>query len=427
MERLLSKPGNIEKALQEIRDQTTKLDAQQFSDLVDKVINPSTLKHMTKKYNLDSEQVSKLKRLSSLVPLENMEILLKRASNKAEAQKLLNTFYNADDTLARRIGFIPDKWPAPSRNIYGGKADEDERETTDFYSFSIDPGGQFYISFEKLDEGKNKKVSNALNLSNLEEVVKVTIKTEKNIETAKLELELQESLYNQNNSYINKPNKVTALTTTRTGKHQGEDKFVYFAKKREGDGLCIKPHEIKNIAQFSHDFAKGLSYMHAAGYVHGDVKSENSLLVGNRALLNDFETTIKSGGKMKENATLSFTPPENISSYAYGWFNLTEIDATYDSFSMGCTILDRLDPNYITNPLSKYNKQEDFKTYFSELREQVNVNDLKLSEEDKQIKLKLIEIAEKLTALKKGERISCAEAAAELAKIPSVDASDPVV
>ncbi|QLH34948.1 MAG: protein kinase [Parachlamydiaceae bacterium] len=76
-----------------------------------------------------------------------------------------------------------------------------------------------------------------------------------------------------------------------------------------GNGANIKPYDLGQVAQFGHDVAKGLAFLHKNGFVHGDVKPQNALLHDNRAVLIDFGTLVKEGADILAFTKL-FLPPE---------------------------------------------------------------------------------------------------------------------
>ena len=369
---------------------------------------------MKDEHHLNDVELAKIEQLTKLAPVENLKKLLDMCYSKDEKRRLLTTFYEAAETLeaTKTVNGLP------SKNLYVGKSKES-------YSFSITNEGQFFIAFGKLAAGMFKKVNNAIDVTNFQEVVKKVARGDENsVLGVIIEEKLHEELYNAGNPFVVKPSKVSVVTETKIKldpiTHQPMPtrfKYVMFEKKMDGDLTRIDTRQIKKIAQYCYDYALGLSFLHSIGYVHCDVKPANALRKGNRAMVSDFGFTRMVGDYFNHGTTL-YMPPER-------WTN-APLNQAVDSFSMGITILDMLCLN-LEEIFIKYNAQvlafmDDFNRnrFFKDLSKDV----YGLSPEDAAAKKILIEIAKELTGPK--QRLTCAEAAKRIAQnIPGIDISNP--
>lgn len=145
IKQLLQSPRKIEKVVQDL---TTGLSYESFKTLVDKELTPDLLESIKENYHLNTAQKAALERLSPLVPLANIEKLLKREADKDKdkANKILNTFYAADSKLTHIHDFTPIKWQPPGGNISG-------EATSNNYKFNIGANGDFtiYIGNPEID------------------------------------------------------------------------------------------------------------------------------------------------------------------------------------------------------------------------------------------------------------------------------------
>lgn len=367
---------------------------------------------LVKQCRLSESELRRINHLANYVPIDNLANLLKKASSEREVDKLVNTFCMASRKLKNGV---------PEKNIY-------EKKTKDSFSFSITTSGNLIIAFDKLAAGSFKKVNNAINVNNLEALVKVVIRGESNVKNYKKENRLQKTLYNSNNPYVMKPNHVSILTSRGNKLRFGrENKYVFFEKKMDGDGTKISSNNPLEIAQFCHDLSKGLSFMHKQGFVHCDVKPENALRKGKRALVSDFGVTSEIDTQFN-GCTLPYTPPENlkIKRSPHTVIDMADNVAhpSFDSYSLGITILGMIDQKFKMNHIDSSNhnylsllSESQKNQLFLEIRNRIN-ND--------PIKLKLIELAQQLTDASPKKRPSCEEASRILGKIQGIVTSDPI-
>ncbi len=381
------------------------------------------LDKIKQEYNLDEQQIKKLKYLSTHVPLKNIVSILNDAKKYNEEDKFLNTFYKAADELMKN-GFPKTKL------IYFKK-------TSDSFSFALTHiDKHFIIAMDKLAEGGMKKVNDAIDVTSNKKLVKVVVRDDKerdyHVSDMQREESLQEMLYNSNNPYIIRPTKVTLLTKTslkdsKTKKAQLEySKYINFQDQMVGNGLTILSTETDKIAQFLHDYVKGLELLHKIGYVHGDVKPANSLLVGNRTKMIDFGITLKEGEDVF-GASSKYMAPENLEFDK----KTKKASRSNDIFSVGVMMLHMLDRGIMIRIgsyaksaalLSDADKEKLFKSLISE----ANSNRSQLSKEDVNKRIKLIELAKKLMVFDPKKRPTADQVAKEISLIfPGVITEDP--
>lgn len=401
-----------------LSDEGSRVKLQDFIQLVNKTLG-SPLDNIRTKFALNSQQFAHIKSLANFFPVGNLEILLAKATPE-EFSRLLNTFIEADKALKKGLS-------APMSYV---------KKTDDFYSFSLSADGQFFIAFDKLAAGSFKKVNKAVNVRNLEGMVKRVIRGEKDVRMGLKEETLQNLLAIGGNPFVMKPTHFSVLTRTsdkdsKTYRFQiSTSKYVNFEKEMNGDGSRIPRTEIKKIAQFCHDFARGLSYLHVQGYVHGDVKPENALRNGNRAMVSDFGLTKPKGAKVV-GGTPRYMPLEYLDEVNRLPFVPSSSKPSFDSFSLGVTILDMLIPNLFDVSLLYGNERVGLLTdqsriaFFNKLKADARSNQDKIPNNEVNIKLQMLDLAEKLTRRDPEQRPSCTELAEALAKIPGIDSSNP--
>lgn len=369
-----------------------------------------SLKNLKEKYSVSAADMQKIELLSKTVNPEHLEIFLQLIEPEM-VPKLIKTFCAAGDKIKNN--------PA-KKDIYVKKS----KET---YSFGISHKGELAIGLSKLAEGSYKKVYQAVDVTSMEGIVKIVQRGNLVVKYGLDEVALQEKLYKSNNPYILKPNKFTIMTKTENFRKPPEfsvKKYVEFGKRLDGDGTSIAPDQVEEIAQFLHDYAKGLEFMHQSGYVHSDVKPANALRRGNRAVVSDFGLSVKKDGKWI--GTTPFYSPNEINSAT----------PSLDSYSLGVSLLSMLHGGLekLKAELKKinvnYEKLADLidverKKLFVNLKVLAEENDSQLPQNLVEMKLKMLDLAEEMTN-KPESRPTCGQMAERLAQIvPSVITTDP--
>lgn len=475
--------GNLEQLFRNLNSfSRTNHTNETFKHFINETLKNSTLDTIAIKYDLTKAQQEKLESLSNKIGHDKLDGILQNAKNPEEIKSRLNTFDKANDilnvgipqlnvtpedlqNLLNRLHFSSDalkllntyikaseevKNGLPSENVY-------VKKSSDSYSFAISSTGEFIISFEGFASGSFKKVNSAIDVKNsTDELVKIVIRGDKEVELLKEEQEIHSNLWNLDIPYIlPPPTKVTVLTKTSptletntksadkySSKPEVKEKYVYFDSKLNN----IYPSgdkQLRSIAQFAHDYSKGLSFFHDNGYIHGDVKPANALQKGNRTFITDFGLTVGDGQPLKGGTVLYF--PERLfhsDGAATAWPQV-------DNYALGITFLVLLYPDFlerfkdhinteyldeekkIIDERKEYIKHDRFPRLFEEVNKDLSINPSKLSDEELAIKKKIVELAKNLTIgegqanqeIAKGITKKTAE---ELSKtFPWIDSSDP--
>ena len=111
----------------------------------------------------------------------------------------------------------------------------------------------------------------------------------------------------------------------------GTRKFRVFATKYEGDMSLLWGQRERAVLCCLH-LLKGLNRLHSGGYVHGDVKILNALVLGNIAELTDFGLSSLLDKPIQWIGTADYMPPETMTSPCPAKFS-------QDMYSFGIVLL----------------------------------------------------------------------------------------
>lgn len=373
-----------------------------------------SLKNLKEKYSVNDADMQKIEMLSKTVNPEHLEIFLQLIEPEM-VPKLIKTFCAAADKIKNN---------SAKKDIY-------VKKSLETYSFGISRTGELTVGLGYLASGTFKKVSKAVNVTSMDGVVKIVQKGDREVKLALDEAALQEKLYTSNNPYILKPNKFTVMTKTG-GIHKPpelrENKYVEFGKRLDGDGTSIKPDQVEEIAQFLHDYAKGLEYMHQSGYIHSDVKPANALRRGKRAVVSDFGLSVKKDSSLIGGTPLYF--PNEVGPF----YKIAK--PSFDSYSLGVSLLSMLyGEEAFQGELKKINthfeklaqlRDDEREELFTNLKQLTQKNESALPVKFVEMKVKMLDLAIEMTAREPDSRPTCGQMAERLAQIvPSVITSDP--
>ncbi|MBN9377921.1 MAG: hypothetical protein BGO14_00365 [Chlamydiales bacterium 38-26] len=365
---------------------------------------------------LTDEQFEKLKLLQSVAPPEFLYLLL-----NIQSRRVLNTLMKAASLVENK-----------------GQEHFYIKKEAGACSFVLTKEGELIIAFDYLKAGATKKVNMAINVTHFEAWIKATVRGARNVKDTIHEMEFITKLYDAKNPYLIKPAKVIRLERTSEidsktqATQESVPKYIYFDKKFDGDGRDIPPKDTYAIAQFIHDYAKGLSFLHRHGYVHGDVKPANALLKGKRAIVSDLEFVSKTHGKLMGVSPL-FAAPENLERMNNNYGFVGEVSPNFDRYSLGITILSMLFSDFseictqtgetIYGFMNHAQKKEVLKI----LETQIQKIEDNITEEEAYLRLKLMHLALLLTDIDEGQRPSCSEVCKEIAKaFPQITTEDPL-
>lgn len=393
-------------------------------DFVHTVIDQEILSRLKKKFDMGEEQYEKIKHLMQYVPLANLnELLTNPENNFSEQRKLLNTFYQASDELKNGL-------PIKQKYFKGNN----KLEERSYFSYILAPNGNFYIILPgELTHGGFSKIKKTYNVTNLNDKnIARVLRGNKHVLEFHHGLSVMQAFNLYSCPYIVPCSEYEIQITGKLKNKQGkgiigseELKFVSIEKMMEKDGASIESNDIPLIAQFCHDIAKALDYMHRRNVVHGDVKPHNGLIKDGRGFLTDFTTSgavswsILAGSPLYASPELDKFPINSPRSAS----------KNYDNFSLGFTIMDLLfecrnkKNTEIYKVLRNKNKSE-IEDYFDKLKKSVDTENLK--DEYKVVKKQLIEIAQKLFNPPM-KRMTSAQATLELSQIVGVVTTDPRV
>lgn len=373
------------------------------------------LEILKNQFKLTDDQYEKLQLLRSVASPEFLYLLL-----NIQSRKVLNTLMKASNLVEHR----------GQEHLY-------VKKDADACSFVITKEGELIIAFDYLKAGATKKVNFAINVTHFEAWIKATVRGSRNVKDTLNEMELMTKLYDAKNPYLIKPAKIIRIERTSEvdsktqAKQESVPKYIYFDKKLDGDGRDISPRDTYAIAQFIHDYAKGLSFLHRHGYVHGDVKPANALLKGKRAIVSDLEFTAKTHSKLIGVSPL-FAAPENLERVNKSYGFVGEVSPNFDRYSLGITILNMLFPDFseicsktgevIYGFMNKAQRME----VLMLLETQIQKNEDHFTEEEAYLRLKLVHLALLLTDIDESKRPSCSEVCKEIAKaFPQITTEDP--
>jgi len=255
-------------------------------------------------HQLVGERAAALDLICQKVPAERMEYLLANKPEGCSTQALLETFIAAGKSLEkadkRTTAYFGKQYLEKKPN----RAQKPPKTITQ-YAFMITKEGHLYISFDERARGKTKKVSAAILVNTQEQKVKVAVR---DLHVAEVEDErtLQNKLASHNDYILSSDDRTTF--GSKTGK------YVYFDAALKGDGSLIKSGTPRQLIAYLHDFAKGLDGMHQMGFVHGDVKQENTLIKEDNGVIKtyiaDFGHTTEAGKQLINVGTPAYQAPE---------------------------------------------------------------------------------------------------------------------
>lgn len=416
-----------------------------------KIISINTSHSLVSKcdYNIDS-----LVNLCNIATSEKIEQLLNAPPHGIDSDILSKTFSKIEIELEDMKDELEDENNESEfidrfKGIYSGKDKDPISKKITSYNFSITQYGDLLIGYEFLAKGGDKKVKKALNIINFQhDLVQHVIRSENKIKRALREQKLLKLLSVKANAYINKPSKTGIHTKTS----KGEDKYIFFETRKDGDLSMVSWQNVRQIVQYIHDFASGLAFLHLMGYLHSDVKSSNGLIQGNRAIVADLGMFRLLGFKML-GGTIENLPPEclneikDVDGTVHIKVNKTCIaDPSIDSYSLGATILYMLCPRLDAlcqklgsrsfGLLSNASRRAIFHYMKKHIKSYIDGDkDEKGQEEDIKIREQLILIAQQLLGYNSSDgslipaykRLSCADAPEALAKITKIDTSPPAL
>ena len=196
---------------------------------------------------------------------------------------------------------------------------------------------------------------------------------------------------------------------------QDGDTLILFQRKYDGEGTDLKKASVFHQLAAIIDYAKGLSLMHKANYVHMDAKPANILLQGDlnetvtpaKGKVSDFGMTCKKGSQIKGGSP-AYLPPEVFSNGNFD--SLSRVNDKIDSYSLGVTIYEIIMNWNIDKALFQLSDRE-LNTFFAKAKNSLNRS------KEQTIKSAILDVAYALLHRNPNERISCEETVRRLTKI----------
>lgn len=365
----------------------------------------------------EKELNNALSSLESAIGKEAVEKLKK--DPKFQDKKMQNTLIKASAAAQEITG----------ANIYKKKSKELGDESYAFVINRKGDGVDITIKQNVIARGGFKKVNNALYLNKMKEVAVLSLKGQdrevlnfKWGPSTEFDKENDALMKLKDIPHIAPPYK---FSTKRNLESEIEGankiKYVMLQKKMDGDGTKIFNKSPAQQMRVMQHIATALSGMHEKGFVHLDVKLENMLIKGDlkdatediEGYLSDFGTMTTQGAYT--NGTGEFMAPELKSRDQDRDGNTT---GKVDSFSLGTSIFRLLYQKYDEKSeeySGKFNdNEENLKRHLESLKDKIENSD-SVSDEDREIQLKMLNVAAGLLEYDPNKRLSCEAAAKALA------------
>lgn len=108
-----------------------------------------------------------------------------------------------------------------------------------------------------------------------------------------------------------------------------EDLFVYMKRCRY-KGLSL-------VARLAKEIASGLAYLHSHSIIHRDLHIKNVLMIGDRAVISDFNRGKRTGEELSliYGGMVALTPPEFRGLEGQ---KITQVDGSYDMYGYGLLV-----------------------------------------------------------------------------------------
>lgn len=309
------------------------------------------------------------------------------------------------------------------------------KKETDRYGYSITSDGQIYIRYTKVGEGGFKKVSNALELTNLDDFVSAVIKdnSTRNIKAIR-EIQKEQSAFKKLKGidHIVPPYEIVILRTTKAG----DVKVVAIQRKMNGDCENIAQKQVSpyHVLSILGNVAEGVSQMHKRGLIHNDLKPANILFKGDlnnkkepvQGYVHDFglmteDKNLETGKKGTwRGGTPNYHAPEIFERQKNG-LSLDDLDLPkLDSYALGVTVIEMVTGLfYVPGIKAKFfadASQDEINQFISQKKVEIE-SQAYLSTKEKKIQFALLDLATDLIAIKPEDRLSCQQASDQLQKL----------
>lgn len=215
---------------------------------------------------------------------------------------------------------------------------EKKSKLKDDYGFIIDANNQIYPRGVVLGKGVDKKVPESFSVQTLEEYVQPTVK--KALEPYKT-VKNEQDILTQLQGHKGIPPCYKLIVYRHSSQGKSYEKAVFLQKRLAGDGETMRNKPLDYQIHAIRGSLDGLASMHDKNLVHSDVKFANMILSKEGdGYITDFGFTVKTGEK-RLSATDAYCAPETINKAKY--FSKVCLPKE-DSFPAGICILQLSNP-----------------------------------------------------------------------------------
>jgi serine/threonine protein kinase len=382
-------------------------------------LNAEKLFDLSKKLGFHKREERHLQKLGHTVSFASLHKVLEGTKSVEGKRIMVRTFIAIGKELKGKFSLFNNEKPRYFKRIKQG----DRRMT---HAFAIKNNVIFVVPKKALvGKGSFKEVSAATKLNDLSTpYVRVKPQAEggdlEGTIRAITEVEREEKFLGKLHKHGKATKKeghsclVPPYECVVISKSEDAPKCVMFQQQLNDGKKLLEPAPILQKLYVLRDVANGLAYLHLLKFAHMDVKPANILMLGYQGRVADFGLKARIGTLLK-GGSIAFLPGEAIQRVpapVYATFKL-DCKATpeIDSFSLGVTIFNVVIARSLPKILGLLEQKDiDFIIKIEKQRVEQSSD----SKKDKELKIKMLNIAHRLLQQKPENRISCQSAAEQL-------------